>query len=77
MYLSLKEMPHASIFLFGNPTQHPRRATYEPILSKVRRVMINKMAKPEEVIIVEDENGELIREYMKDVNLYQTGKYTS
>jgi hypothetical protein len=28
--------------------------------------MINRMAKPEEVLIVEDENGNIVRETMKD-----------
>jgi exportin-1 len=30
--------------------------------------MIAKMAKPEEVLIVEDENGQIIREPMKDTD---------
>lgn len=28
--------------------------------------MVSRMAKPEEVLIVEDENGEIVRETMKD-----------
>lgn len=28
--------------------------------------MISRMAKPEEVLIVEDENGNIVRETMKD-----------
>ena len=47
---------------------------YASTLSKVRRVMISKMAKPEEVIIVEDENGEVIREQLKDVDAIQLYK---
>jgi len=56
-----------------------RRAFYAPILSAVRRVMISRMAKPEEVLIVEDENGEVVRETTKDTDaiaLYKTMRET-
>ena len=43
-----------------------RRQMYAPILSKVRVVMIDRMAKPEEVLVVENEEGEIVREFMKD-----------
>lgn len=45
-----------------------RKQAYEEshILSRVRRAMISKMAKPEEVLVVEDENGRIIREASKD-----------
>mmetsp|Transcript_36522 Transcript_36522/g.81303 ORF Transcript_36522/g.81303 Transcript_36522/m.81303 type:complete len:1073 (+) Transcript_36522:318-3536(+) len=47
--------------------QPPRRKQlYAPILSKLRQLMICRMAKPEEVIVVEDENGNIVRETMKD-----------
>jgi exportin-1 len=52
----------------------PRKRVYAPILSRVRTVMISKMAKPEEVIIVEDENGQIVKEYMKDVDTIQLYK---
>lgn len=42
-----------------------RKALYRPILSKLRQLMICRMAKPEEVIVVEDENGNIVRETMK------------
>lgn len=35
-----------------------RRQLYSNPMSKLRGLMINRMAKPEEVLIVEDENGE-------------------
>lgn len=35
-----------------------RRGVYEAVLTKIRLVLITRMAKPEEVLIVEDENGE-------------------
>lgn len=41
--------------------------------------MISRMAKPEEVLVVENENGEVIREFMKDtdsINLYKNMRET-
>jgi exportin-1 len=43
-----------------------RRQLYSHPMSKLRGLMINRMAKPEEVLIVEDENGNIVRETMKD-----------
>jgi exportin-1 len=57
----------------------PRRSFYSPILAEVRRVMIGRMAKPEEVLIVEDDNGEIVREVTKDTDaiaLYKTMRET-
>ncbi|XP_078491532.1 exportin-1 [Ciona intestinalis] len=56
-----------------------RRQIYLPILSKVRLVMISRMAKPEEVLVVENEQGEVVREFMKDtdsINLYKNMRET-
>ncbi|KAJ0983189.1 hypothetical protein J5N97_011444 [Dioscorea zingiberensis] len=39
---------------------------YSVPMSKLRLLMICRMAKPEEVIVVEDENGNIVRETMKD-----------
>ena len=41
--------------------------------------MISRMAKPEEVLVVENENGEVVREQLKDtdsINLYKTMRET-
>jgi len=57
----------------------PRRVLYAPILSKVRRAIIKRMPKPEEVLIVEDENGEIVKETMKDsdsIILYKSMRET-
>jgi exportin-1 len=57
----------------------PRRIFYAPILAEVRRIMIGRMAKPEEVLIVEDENGEIVREVTRDTDaiaLYKTMRET-
>lgn len=45
-----------------------RRALYSDVLSNLRLVMIERMVKPEEVLIVEDENGEIVRERIKETN---------
>jgi exportin-1 len=53
----------------------PRVVHYSQVLSKLRLVMISQMAKPEEVTIVENENGEVVRETLKDtdmITLYKT-----
>ena len=61
---------------FGGGTQRsPRLQMYAPLLSQLRLVLIGKMAKPEEVLVVEDENGEIVRESMRDTDdiiLYKT-----
>eukprot|EP00177_Eucheuma_denticulatum_P002108 GFKZ01003766.1.p1 GENE.GFKZ01003766.1~~GFKZ01003766.1.p1 ORF type:complete len:1112 (-),score=191.15 GFKZ01003766.1:1133-4468(-) len=57
----------------------PQRAFYAPILAELRHVIISRMAKPEEVLIVEDENGEIVRETTKDTDaiaLYKTMRET-
>ena len=38
------------------------------MLTKVRYIMISKMAKPEEVLVVENDQGEVVREFMKDTD---------
>jgi exportin-1 len=55
-------------------TPSTRKHIYAQVLSNVRVVMVAKMAKPEEVIIVEDENGQIVKEYMKDVDSIQLYK---
>ncbi|KAL6757535.1 exportin [Haematococcus lacustris] len=57
-----------SVFSFSPVPQQPlrRKVLFAGILSKLRQLMISRMAKPEEVIVVEDENGNIVRETMKD-----------
>jgi exportin-1 len=52
----------------GNGTSG-RKYMYGPVLTGVRQVMISRMAKPEEVLIVEDENGDIVRETTKDTDV--------
>uniref|UniRef100_A0A6Q2YBL1 Exportin-1 n=1 Tax=Esox lucius TaxID=8010 RepID=A0A6Q2YBL1_ESOLU len=57
----------------------PRRHLYLPVLSKVRMLMVSRMAKPEEVLVVENDQGEVVREFMKDtdsINLYKNMRET-
>lgn len=59
--------------------QHVRRQLYASVLYQIALVMIQRMAKPEEVLIVEDENGEIVRETTKDTDalaLYKTMRET-
>lgn len=52
---------------------------YQPVLTKVRYTMISRMAKPEEVLVVENDQGEVVREFMKDtdsINMYKNMRET-
>ena len=67
-------------FSRDNPWE-ARRQLYAPVLSKARAVMITKMARPEEVLIVQDENDpeSIIQEVMKDTDaimLYKSMRET-
>lgn len=52
-----------------------RKHKYTEILSNLRVVMIEKMVRPEEVLVVENDEGEIVREFVKEsdtVQLYKT-----
>ena len=57
-------------------TNYPlRKHKYGEVLSNLRIVMIEKMVRPEEVLIVENDEGEIVREFVKEsdtVQLYKT-----
>jgi len=56
-----------------------RQFMYGQVLTGARQVMIANMAKPEEVLIVEDENGDIVRETTKDTDViaqYKTMRET-
>jgi len=57
-------------------TNYPlRKHKYAEVLSNLRVVMIEKMVRPEEVLIVENDEGEIVREFVKEsdtVQLYKT-----
>ena len=78
-----RESPFAApMQILGSPstmTVPPRRQIYLPVLSKIRYVMVARMAKPEEVLVVENEHGEVVREFMKDtdaINNYKNMRET-
>ncbi|PWO00318.1 putative CRM1-nuclear export factor, exportin [Tilletiopsis washingtonensis] len=50
----------------GANAMNLRKHTYADILSNLRLVMIERMVKPEEVLIVENDEGEIVREFMKE-----------
>jgi exportin-1 len=57
----------------------PRRRLYAGVLSQLRMLFISRMAKPEEVIVVVNENNEAVRELVKDTDslvLYKTMRET-
>jgi len=54
------------LFLESYNRADERKGVYQAVLSTLRSVMIDKMVKPEEVLIVEDENGDIVREYVKE-----------
>merc|ERR1719458_668787 len=71
----------ASPLFMSRPTNSTpqRRQFYQPVLTKVRFIMICKMAKPEEVLVVENDQGEVVREFMKDtdsINMYKNMRET-
>lgn len=52
-----------------------RKHKYSQVLSSLRLVMVEKMVKPEEVLIVENDEGEIVREFVKEsdtIQLYKT-----
>lgn len=38
------------------------------MLTQLRYIVIGRMAKPEEVLVVENDQGEVVREFMKDTD---------
>lgn len=77
-----RESPFAApVPMLGSPSSNvpPRRQIYLPVLSKIRFIMVARMAKPEEVLVVENEHGEVVREFMKDtdaINNYKNMRET-
>ncbi|KAF6227726.1 hypothetical protein HO173_012056 [Letharia columbiana] len=54
-----------------------RKHKYSEVLSHLRQVMIEKMVRPEEVLIVENDEGEIVREFVKEsdtIQLYKTSR---
>jgi exportin-1 len=56
-----------------------RRQFYASTLTRVRLALIQRMPRPEDVLIVENDVGEIVREYMKDtdaITLFKTMRAT-
>lgn len=51
-----------------------RQHQYAEVLSKLRLVIIENMARPEEVLIVENDEGEIVREFVKESDTIQLYK---
>lgn len=52
-----------------------RKHIYSDILSKLRLVVIESMVRPEEVLVVENDEGEIVREFVKEsdtITLYKS-----
>ncbi|CAK9301134.1 unnamed protein product [Gordionus sp. m RMFG-2023] len=63
-----------------NLSEIPQRwRLYRGILTKLRVIIVSRMARPEEVLVVENDQGEVVREFMKDtdaINLYKNMRET-
>ena len=74
--MGLSGMPNGGGRDPGNLTSYPlRKYKYTEILSNLRTVVIEKMVRPEEVLIVENDEGEIVREFVKEsdtIQLYKT-----
>ena len=72
------DSPHRSYPITPLPP-HTHHSSSFPLHVQVRLVMISRMAKPEEVLVVENEQGEVVREFMKDtdaINMYKSMRET-
>ena len=54
-----------------------KKHIYDEICTELRRIIIGNMAKPEEVLIVENDEGEIIREFVKESDSIQLYKSES
>ncbi|KAF9438397.1 Karyopherin transporter [Entomortierella beljakovae] len=76
LYEELQQMPSvdAPLLSLGRPgmsqslhkSDDRSRVFYSTVLPRLRVVMIEHMVKPEEVLIVENEEGEIVREVLKE-----------
>ena len=74
LYEEYQQFPMADVgsvwgLNLGNNAQRGatgRKAFYVNILSNLRLVMIERMVKPEEVLVVENDEGEIVREFLKE-----------
>ncbi|CAL1266809.1 unnamed protein product [Larinioides sclopetarius] len=69
-------IPNTPLIVARSPSamQPLRKQLYQPVLTNLRYIMIGRMAKPEEVLVVENEQGEVVREFMRDTDSIQLYK---
>lgn len=63
--------------LLNNSFMHYQ--VYPKIMEQVREIMIDQMAKPKEVLVVIDENGEAVEEHFDDtetISIYESMRET-
>ncbi|KAM9838314.1 exportin-1-like [Aulostomus maculatus] len=61
------------------PCRQERKKLYQDVLSQVRVLMVSCMAKPEDVLVVENDHGQLVREQMHGTDattIYKTMRDT-
>jgi len=73
-YFVMDVFTHDSRIRNGEQIGVQKSEVFSDVLSQVRGVMISRMAKPEEVIVIEDENGNAVRETLKDSDTLQQYK---
>ncbi|ORX53573.1 nuclear export factor CRM1 [Hesseltinella vesiculosa] len=71
LFEEARQMPHMDVPLLdlsiaGGQSYRPRKIIYGEVLSNLRVVMIERMVKPEEVLVVENDEGEIVRESLKE-----------
>ncbi|KAL1923674.1 uncharacterized protein VTP21DRAFT_8654 [Calcarisporiella thermophila] len=66
--LQTQDMPLLNLNPMNNSSNQSqsRRILYSEILTHLRVVMIERMVKPEEVLVVENDEGEIVREFVKE-----------
>ncbi|KAH7026853.1 CRM1 C terminal-domain-containing protein [Linnemannia elongata] len=79
LYEEIQQLPVMELPLLnlgaGGMMQSASGNLYTEILARLRVVMIERMVKPEEVLIVENDEGEIVREVMKEsdtITLYKS-----
>ena len=74
--LSGMNMPNGGGFGHRGNEQNLRKNKYTQVLSALRTCMIEKMVRPEEVLVVENDEGEIVREFVKESDTIQLYKST-
>jgi len=80
LYEEIQKIPHVGMQLLNMGPSYLddvslRKHIYKDVLSSLRVVMIERMVKPEEVLIVENDEGEIVREFVKEsdtITLYKS-----